>query len=280
MTDMQGKTVVITGANTGIGRVTAEDLARRGAEVTMICRSKERGEAACAEIRAATRNEKVGLIVADLAELKDVRRAAEEVKQRHPKVHVLINNAAVFLPKREVTSDGYEKTFATNYLSHFLLTHLLLDTLKASAPSRIVSVATLTRGISVNFDDLQLEKKYSIMGSVGPTKMALILHAQELARQLEGTGVTINALHPGLVKTPLLDETPWWMRALSHLFSTTPEKGARTSIYLATSPEVANVSGKLFADCKPVKASGQAEDGVSGPKLMDLSLKLAGLPVV
>lgn len=280
MSDMAGKTVVITGANTGIGRVTAEELARRGAEVTMICRSKERGEAACAEIRAATKNEKVGLIVADLAELNDVRRAAVEVKQRHPKVHVLINNAAVFLPNREVTSDGYEKTLATNYLSHFLLTHLLLDNLKAAAPSRIVNVATMTRGISINFDDLQLEKKYSILNAVGPTKMALILHAQELAKKLEGTGVTVNALHPGLVKTPLLDETPWIMRKLSHLFSTTPEKGARTSIYLATSPEVANVSGRLFADCKQVEAKGQAADGKSGPKLWDISLKLTGVQVV
>ena len=274
---MNGKTVVITGANTGIGRATAEDLARRGAEVTMICRSKERGEAACAELRAATKNERVGLVVADLAELKDVRRAAEEVKQRHPKINVLINNAAVFLPKREVTSDGLEKTFATNYLSHFLLTHLLLDNLKAGAPSRIINVATQTRGISVNFDDLQLEKKYSIMSAVGPTKMAMILHAQELAKKLEGSGVTVNALHPGLVKTPLLDEVPWLMRKLFHLFSGSPEKGARTSIYLATSPEVANVTGKLFADCKQVKAGGQAADGVSGPKLMELSMKLAGL---
>jgi NAD(P)-dependent dehydrogenase (short-subunit alcohol dehydrogenase family) len=276
-TDMAGKTVVITGANTGIGRATAEELARRGAQVTMICRSRERGEAACAEIKAATKNESVGLVVADLAVMADVRRAAEEVKKLHPKIHVLINNAAVFLPKREVTPDGLEKTFATNYLSHFLLTHLLLDNVKAAAPSRIINVATKTTGIKVNFDDLQLEKGYSIMNAVGPTKMAMILHAQELAKRLQGTGVTVNALHPGLVKTPLLDEVPGWMRFFFHLFSSSPEKGAQTSIYLATSPDVAAVSGKLFADCKEVKAGGQAADGSSQQKMWDVSTKLAGL---
>jgi NAD(P)-dependent dehydrogenase (short-subunit alcohol dehydrogenase family) len=275
--DMAGKTVVITGGNQGIGRATAEELAHRGAEITMVCRSRERGEAACREIIAATKNSKVHLVVADLSEQADVRRAAGEVRAMHPRVHVLINNAAVFLPKREVTSDGLEKAFATNYLSHFLLTQLLLDNVKAAAPSRIINVATLTRGISVNFDDLQLEKKYSVMSAVGPTKMGLILHAQELAKKLEGSGVTVNALHPGLVKTGLLEDVPKWMKFIFHLLSTTPQRGARTVIHLATSPEVATVTGKLFADCKQVKASGQAADGVSGPRLWDVSMRLARL---
>jgi NAD(P)-dependent dehydrogenase (short-subunit alcohol dehydrogenase family) len=272
---MAGKTCVITGANTGIGRATAEELARQGATVVMICRSRERGEAARAEIAKATGNQSVELVLADLAEMKDVRRAADEIKAKHAKIHVLINNAAVFLPRREVTSDGLEKTFATNYLSHFLLTHLLLDALKKGAPSRVINVATKTTGLKMNLDDLQLTKGYSIMNAVGPTKLGLILFTQELATRLQGTGVTVNALHPGLVKTPLLDDVPWLMRTLFHLFSGSPQKGARTPVYLATSPDVAGVSGKLFADCKEVKAGGAAADPALQSKLWEISSALA-----
>ena len=275
---VKDKVCVVTGANTGIGRATADHLAREGATVVMICRSKERGEKARSEIAAASGNSKVELVIADLAEMKDVRRAAEEIKSRHSKIHVLMNNAAVFLPKRETTSDGLEKTFATNYLSHFLLTHLLLDQIKAAAPSRIINVATKTTGLSLDVDDLQLEKRgYSIMKAVGPTKLALIMFTRELAKRLEGTGVTVNALHPGLVKTPLLDEVPAAMRFFFHLFSTTPEKGARTPIYLATSNDVANTTGGLFANCKPVKIGGQAADDAVVKKLWDTSAKLAGI---
>ena len=189
----------------------------------MICRSRERGEAACREIIAATKNNRVQLVVADLALQEDVRRAADEVKRLHPKIHVLINNAAVFLPKRELTPDGVEKTFATNYVSHFLLTHLLLDNVKAAAPSRIINVSTKTTGIKVLFDDLMLEKSFSTMSAVGQSKMGQILFTQELAQKLLGTGVTVNALHPGLVKTPLLDDVPKWMKFVFHIMSTTPE---------------------------------------------------------
>src|SRR5262245_11682675 len=245
---MQGRVCVVTGGNGGIGRATAEALAGMGATVVLLCRSRERGEQTVSEIGVATGNAPQ-LVVADLASMAEVRRAAGELLASHPHIHVLINNAAVFLPKREVTADGLEKTFATNYLSHFLLTHLLLEHIKAAAPARIINVATLTRGLKINFDDLQLEKGYSIMSAVGPTKLGLILFTQELAKKLEGTGVTVNALHPGLVKTPLLDEVPGWMRFFFHLFSKSPQHGARTPVYLATSPEVANITGKLWADC-------------------------------
>jgi NAD(P)-dependent dehydrogenase (short-subunit alcohol dehydrogenase family) len=184
----------------------------------------------------------------------------------------------VFLPKREVVEDGLEKTFATNYLSHFLLTMLLLDALKAGAPSRIVNVATRTMGLKIDFEDLQVEKGYSTMKAVGATKLALILFTQKLARQLEGSGVTVNALHPGLVKTGLLDDVGWLLRAVFHLFSSTPEKGARTPVYLATADEVQGVSGKLFADCKPVKIGGQGIDPAAIEKLWKLSFELAKLP--
>lgn len=272
---MTDKVCVVTGANGGIGRATATELARRGATVVMICRSRERGEAARDAIRAAAGHDRVELVLADLASQAEVRRAASEILARHSRIHVLVNNAAVFLPKRELTEDGVEKTFATNYLSHFLLTHLLLPALKAGAPSRIVNVATKTMGLKIDFDDLMLEKGYSILKAVGPTKLALILFTQKLARELEGSGVTVNALHPGIVKTDLLDDTPWIMRKLFHLISTTPEKGARTPLYLATSDEVAGVSGKLFADCKPIAMTGQAADPAAVEKMWDVSRALA-----
>ena len=275
---MQGKTVVITGANSGIGRATAEALAKMGATVVMICRSRERGEAARNEIIAATKNQNVELVVADLSSMAEVAQAAAKVKSTHPKIHVLINNAAVFLPKREVTADGLEKTFATNYLSHFLLTHLLLDALKAAAPSRIVNVATKTTGMKINLDDLQLEKtKYSIFGAVGPSKLAQVLFTQELARRLEGTGVTVNALHPGVIRSGLLDDSPLWMRAMFGLMAKSPERGAETPVYLASSPQVEKVSGKLFADRKQIPVGGQALDAEKQTRLWDISMRLAKL---
>src|SRR4051812_42729202 len=167
---MAGRVVVITGGNTGIGRATAEQLAKKDATVVMICRSKERGEEARGQIVAASKNDKVELVVADVSVLADVRRAASEILARHPKIHVLINNAAIFSVKREETVDGIEKTFATNYLGHFLLTNLLLPGLKAAAPSRVISVATKTTGLKIDLDDLQLKnKKFSTMAAVGPT---------------------------------------------------------------------------------------------------------------
>lgn len=274
---MNGKVCVVTGANGGIGRETAKELARRGAIVVMICRSKERGEEAQRAVVQETGNPHVELVLCDLASQQQVRRAAADILAKHPKIHVLVNNAAVFLPKREETEDGIEKTFATNYLSHFLLTMLLLDALKAGAPSRIVNVATRTMGLKIDFDDLMLQKGYSIMKAVGPTKLALILFTKKLAEKLKGTGVTVNALHPGLVKSGLLDDVPWLMRAMFHLLSTNAEKGARTSVYLATDDAVANTSGKLFADCKEVKAGGQAADPAVVDKMWDLSFKMTKL---
>jgi NAD(P)-dependent dehydrogenase (short-subunit alcohol dehydrogenase family) len=274
---MNGRVCVVTGGNGGIGRATATELARQGATVVIICRSRERGEEALQAIKAETKNPNVELVLADLSSLSQVRRAAADILAKHKQIHVLVNNAAVFLPRREETEDGFEKTLATNYLSHFLLTMLLLDALKAGAPSRIVNVATKTMGIKVNFDDLQLKKSYSTMKAVGPTKMALILFTQKLAQKLEGTGVTVNALHPGLVKSDLLDDMPWLMRTMFRLMSGSVENGARTPVYLATSPEVAKVSGKLFADCKQVKAGGQAQDPAAVEKMWDLSVQMTKL---
>jgi NAD(P)-dependent dehydrogenase (short-subunit alcohol dehydrogenase family) len=183
------------------------------------------------------------------------------------------------LPRREVTVDGIEKMFATNYLSHFLLTNLLLDRIEASAPARIVNVATLIRGAKIDLDDLMLEKgKYSAFGALGPSKLALILFTRELAKRLAGTGVTVNALHPGLARTAILDDQPWLMKKLIHLLSTTPEKGAQTSVFLASDPGIAGVTGKLFAKRREVPMSGaQVNDEGLWVRLWDRSAQLSKL---
>ncbi|WP_155058304.1 SDR family NAD(P)-dependent oxidoreductase [Streptomyces blattellae] len=279
MSEMQGRVCVITGGTGGIGRATALALAKQGATVVVLGRSRERGERARAEIAQESGNDKVELVIADLAAQDDVRRAAAELLQRHAKIHVLVNNAAVMLPKREVTGDGIEKMFATNYLSHFLLTNLLLDRLKASAPARIVSVGALIRGARIDLDDLMLEKgKYSSFAALGPSKLAVVLFTRELARRLDGTGVTANALYPGMAKTAIMDESSWLMKTSMHLMSGTPEKGARTSVFLASDPGVAGVTGKMFAKCREVPMRGaQLDDEELWQRLWDRSAQLTEL---
>jgi NAD(P)-dependent dehydrogenase (short-subunit alcohol dehydrogenase family) len=203
--EMSGKVVLVTGGNAGIGKATAEELARRGANVTFIARSKNKAEAAKKEIIAASGNGNVDYILADLSEMKQVRAAAEEFKRRHAKLDVLVNNAGVWLPKRELTSEGNEKTFATNYLSHFLLTNRLLDRLKAAAPSRVVNVSSkLTGNIQIPFDDLTLEKNYSVMAAMPVTKLGLLLMTLELSKRLAGTGLTLYDEHQGQLSNPPL----------------------------------------------------------------------------
>ncbi len=274
---MKNKIVLITGGNSGIGKATATGIAKMGATVIIACRSKERGEQAIAEIKKTSGNNNVELLLVDLASQKSVRNAAEEFKSRYNQLHVLINNAAVFLSKREETEDGLEKTFATNYLSHFLLTHLLLDTLKASAPSRIINVASKHMGIKINFDDLQTKQNYSFMKAVGPTKLGLIMFTEALAKKLEDTGVTVNALHPGLAKSNILNDVPRFVRFIFSLMSTSPEKCAETSVYLATAPEVEKVSGKYFEKKKEIIPGANARNENEIKQLWDTSLKLAKL---
>jgi NAD(P)-dependent dehydrogenase (short-subunit alcohol dehydrogenase family) len=276
--NLKDKVCLVTGANTGIGRVIARELAGRAASVVLLCRSAERGEEARAAIVAETKNPNVELIVCDLSSLAAVRAAASQVLQKHTRLDVLVNNAGIFAPARELTPEGLEKTFVTNYLSHFLLTNLLLERLKASAPSRIINISSKTGGAKLDFDDLQsLQGKYSVLTAVPRTKLSQVLFTRQLARRLEGTGVTINAVHPGLVKTPLLDEMSTFMRVFVHLLSGPVEKGARTAVFLATSPEVAGVSGKLFEKNREVKLSGQAVDAAAAERLWSESSKLSGL---
>jgi NAD(P)-dependent dehydrogenase (short-subunit alcohol dehydrogenase family) len=274
---MKNKNVLITGGNSGIGKETAIGIAKAGANVIIACRNKEKGLQAVDEIKKASGNDQVNLLLMDLASMDSVRKAAEEFKSRHKQLHVLINNAAVFLNKREETADGLEKTFATNYLGHFLLTHLLLDTIKASAPARIINVASKHIGIKINFDDLQTTKNYSFMKAVGPTKLGMIMFSQELAKRLEGTGITVNSLHPGLAKSNILNDVPAFIRFIFKLMSTSSEKAAETSIFLATSPSVEKVSGRYFEKKKQVKPGSNATNPDDITRLWEMSMKLAKL---
>jgi NAD(P)-dependent dehydrogenase (short-subunit alcohol dehydrogenase family) len=275
---MNGRVCLVTGANRGIGYEVARALAGRGASVVLLCRDAALGEAARRAIVDETRNPNVEVLPCDLSLQSDVRRAAAEFMSRHDRLHVLVNSAGIFLRARDVTADGVERVWATNYLSHFLLTGLLLDTLKASAPARIVNVATRTAGIRIDLDDLLLEKGYSFSKAMGRTKLALILFTVELAKRLQGTGVTVNAVHPGVTKTGLLKDLPGPARFLFGLFGRSAEKAARGVVYVATSAEVEGVNGKLFADAKQVAIGGQAKQPGLAERLWALSASMTAAP--
>lgn len=275
---MQGKVCLVTGSSSGIGKVTARELARLGATVVMVCRDRAKGEAAQAEIRAATGSDRVDLILADLSSLADVRHASTEFKERYTQLHVLIHNAGGANSVRRVTPDGLEMTFVANYLAPFLLTEQLLDVLNASAPARIVNVSsTAHQGGKIDFDDLQGEKRYNIWKAYSQAKLALILFTYELARQLEGSGVTVNALHPGVIASNFDRGLGKFYRfgwKLAVPFMTSIEQGAQTTLYLATSPEVEGVSGKYFANRKELRSSKLSYDEVVRLRLWKVSEEL------
>ena len=276
--EMAGKTVVITGASQGIGKAAAVGLAKFGAELVLVARDRAKAEAAVAEIRQAAPNAKIDLVFADLSLVEQVRRAAAEVKARHPRIHVLLNNAGVVMTERKVTAEGHELTFATNHLGYFVFTNELLDVLKASAPARIINVASDAHvGMKINFDDLMGEKSFAGWRAYGQSKLANIMFTYELARRLEGTGVTANALHPGVVATNFgRNNSNWfgWGVKLLAPFFITPEKGARTSVYLASSPEGEGVSGKYFAKSKPRKSTKWSYKVDAQKQLWEVSEKL------
>ncbi len=277
--DMQGKVCLVTGSSSGIGKVTARELAWMGATVVMVCRNRAKGEAVQAEIKETSGNARVDLIVADLSELSQVRRAASEFKQRYTQLHVLVNNAGGIHAERKVTPDRLEYTFATNYLAPFLLTELVLDVLKASAPARIVNVSSSghTSG-KIDFTDLQGEQHYSFAKAYGQSKLAQIFFTYELADQLKGTGVTVNALHPGIVASNFnggLKGIPHFIGAFIYTFvGINVEKGAQTTLYLATSPEVESVSGMYFSDCKQTPSSRLSYDVTIRQRLWNVSEEL------
>jgi NAD(P)-dependent dehydrogenase (short-subunit alcohol dehydrogenase family) len=275
---LEGKICFVTGSTSGIGKVTARELADRGATVVLVSRNRAKGEATQAEIKQATGNQHVDLLVADLSLLEDVRRLATEFQQTYPHLHLLVNNAGGAYPRRTLTSEGLEATLAVNYLAPFLLTELLLDTLKASAPARIVNVSSAQHtNASIEFDNLQSEKKYANLRSYNQAKLALLLWTYELARRLEGTGVTVNALHPGITATNFpsgMTGAAAWVMRLSKPFLLTPEKGAQTTLYLATSPEVEGVTGKYFVKSQETKSSNGSYDQTVGSRLWEVTEQL------
>lgn len=276
---MQGKVCLVTGSSSGIGKVTARELATMGATVVMLCRNRAKGEAVQAEIKEVSGNDQVDLIVADLSELSQVRRAAHEFQQNYTQLHVLINNAGGMNAERKVTSDGLESTFATNYLAPFLLTHLLLDVLKASAPARIVNVSAVGHKIGkIDFTDLQGEHRYNSLKAYTQSKLAQIYFTYELAERLAGTGVTVNALDPGHVVSHFNDSTKGMLHVIAEVIyffdGRSAEKGAQTTLYLATSPEVASVSGKYFSNCKQTPSSRRSYDVAVRQRLWNVSVEL------
>lgn len=276
---MDERVCIITGGTAGIGLATAAALAGQGAEVVLLGRNRDRGEQALARIATKTGNDRGSMVLVDLADLDSVRDAAAQIIDAHPRIHVLINNAGVMLPERQVTEYGVEKMFATNYLSHFLLTNLLLERMITSAPSRIVSVGALIPRAMVDLDDLAMaHRKYTPFAALGISKLAVVMFTRELARRLEGTGVTANALYPGVARTSIMDGQPWLSRAAIRLISGSPEKAARTSIFLAGDPSVDGVSGRMFSGGKPTAMRGaQVNDPQQWRRLWEKSAQLTGL---
>ena len=279
---MHGKTVIVTGSSSGIGLVTACELARMGARVAMICRPGPHVEEARRRVEAAAGNpSRIELLSADLSSQASVRSVAAEFLRTHDRLDVLVNNAGLYLPDRRLTVDGLEATFATNHLGPFLLTRLLLDLLSASAPARIVCVSSEAHRVGrIAFDDLQGEERFRGMRAYAQSKLANLLITRELARRLAGTGVTANSLHPGVVRTGFGHDAGgfmnWGTRLVSR-FMITPEEGARTSIHLASSSLVENVTGLYFAKCKTRTPAAAARDDAVGRRLWDVSERLVGL---
>jgi len=279
---MAGKTVVITGATGGIGKATAMGLAALGARVAITGRDLKRAEAAASEIRGATGNPSVDAFGADLSSQAEVRRLAGEVLSACTRLDVLVNNVGGFWATRHVTNDGLERTFALNHLAALLLTDLLLDRLKASAPSRVVTVSSNAQSLgTIDFEDLQGEHKYSGQTAYNQSKLASVMFSYELARRLEGTGVTANVLHPGVVNTGFGAEDPSRIfRVIVPFyrpFMKTPQQGAATSVYLASSPEVEGITGKYFADRKPHASNKASYDREAATRLWEVSAALVGV---
>ncbi|TLY09534.1 MAG: SDR family oxidoreductase [Thaumarchaeota archaeon] len=283
--DLDGKTCLVTGATSGIGKETAIGLAKKGATVVLVGRNRDRCESTVKEIKAkingATEN-KLSFYIADLSSRTSIHQLAKEYANDHQRLDVLVNNAGVFLAKRTTAIDGIEYTFAVNHLAPFLLTNLLIDILKASSPSRIITTSSIAHeGARIDFDDIEFEKRpYRGIKAYGQSKLANILFTKELARRLEGSGVTANCFHPGAVRTNLLDNNPWYYQliwAAAGVFFLSPEKGADTAIYLASSKHVEGITGKYFGKRKQVESSTEANDEKVAIRLWKISEKLTGV---
>jgi len=279
---MHGKVVVITGSNIGIGKETAVGVAALGATVVLACRNQEKAAAAAAEVKERSANDDVHLVALDLSDLASVQAAAEDILARWDSLHVLINNAGGTWSDRQVTKQGIELTFGVNHLGHFLLTNLLLPRLTASAPSRIINLASVGHHMAfrgMRFDDLQSEKRYAAMEAYGRSKLANVLFSRELAKRLEGTGVTANAVHPGPVRSGFgMDGDLKGLTGLGNKlirpFEISSAAGAKTSVFLATSPAVEGKTGLYWVRSKPGHMSAQARNDEQATQLWDASEKL------
>jgi NAD(P)-dependent dehydrogenase (short-subunit alcohol dehydrogenase family) len=292
--DMKGKVVVITGATSGIGQVTAENLAGRGARIVQIARNHERGEASMKRLREQAPGAAHSIHYADLSRVSEMKRVASEIAAAESRIDVLINNAGAMFSSRQVTEDGLELTFALNHMAYFVLTLGLLERLVASAPARIVNTSSDAHAVAaLDFDDLQSAETYrrrdllEWMRYGGPgfkvygrSKLCNILLTRELARRLSGTGVTANSVHPGFVATRFGDQSGGLISfsiGIAKRFALSPQKGAETLVYLASSPEVANVTGQYFTKCRAIRPSGWALDDAAARRLWEESARLAGV---
>lgn len=277
---MQGKTVVITGATSGIGEVAALELAGMGARIVAVARSKARGEATLAQLNEQAPAVKHRIVYGDLAELADMKRVAAEIAASEPRIDVLINNAGALFSQREVTKDGFERTFALDHLSYFVVTAGLRERLLATPGARIINTSSDAHmGARFDIDDLQTEK-YTGMQAYARAKLENILFTRELARRLKGTNVTANALHPGVVATRFGHESGGIVSSLLKVvqrFAISPEKGAETIVYLASSPTVAGVSGEYFYKSKPKTPARAAQDDRLAAALWEKSVALTGV---
>ena len=278
---MSGRACMVTGATAGIGRATAAALARLGATVIAVGRNADKGARLVEQLQRETGNPAVEFLCADLSLQAEVRRLAAEFLRRHARLHVLVNNVGGFFLQRKLTSDGIETTFALNHLNVFLLTHLLLDTLRSSAPARIVNVSSdAHRGAHIDFPALESRRGAGGMRAYGQSKLAMTLFTYELARRLLGSGVTVNAVHPGFVASSMYDNSGGLVRLAAPFIKRlgkSLEEGADSVVYLAASPEVEGVTGKYFVDRKPMPSSPATYDPAEAKRLWEISEKMVGL---
>jgi NAD(P)-dependent dehydrogenase (short-subunit alcohol dehydrogenase family) len=278
---MRGRTVVVTGANSGIGKAMAVELARRGARVALVCRNRERGMAAQSEVDAAATEDASELHIADLSAMDDVRRVADELGDRFDRIDVLANNAGLYLPKRHVTPDGFETMYAVNHLAPFLLTRMLAEPLAAAGQARVVTTSSgAHRFAQLDLDDLQCERSFLGMRQYGNTKLMNILFTRELARRWADRGVRANCFHPGTVATGFAQDEPGLLGFLVKIgtpFLRTPEKGAATGIQLAADASMSDVSGQYFIDGKAIPPTRAGRDDAAAARLWALSEQHAGL---
>ncbi len=281
VTDMSGKVCLVSGATSGIGEMAAQSLASMGAEVVILSRNRERCVSSAQRMRAVSGNPAVDYLVADLSSQAEIRRVVSEFTKRYDRLDVLINNAGGFFMKRHLSQDGIELTFALNHLNYFLLTNLLLPILQASAPARIVNVSSgAHRGAEINFDDLESKRSYNGWKAYAQSKLANLLFTYELARRLDRAQVTANAMHPGFVATGLAKNNGWLYRlgmSVVHLFARKPEEGARTIVYLASSPQVAGITGKYFFDEQEVPSAPASYDEEAARRLWQISAQMVNL---